>query len=156
MKRNDRILLLGAAVGTALVMAGCGGSADEVPSVEAPAEPEPTASQPEEVEPTASESVQDEPTEAEPEEAALVLVNGRTTKLDRYAAHNLHTAYGEETATLYALLGAAIKSAKTERTVEGLDDVTGKLRGFKANAMQQAAAEAIAQAENVVAIVGTP
>lgn len=86
--------------------------------------------------------------------ATLVVVTGRATKLDRYAAHNLRTAYGEETATLYALLGAAIKKARTPRTVDGLDDILGKVKGFKADKAQQAAAEAIAGAENVVAIAG--
>jgi NADH-quinone oxidoreductase subunit G len=86
--------------------------------------------------------------------ATLVLVNGRATKLDRYAAHNLRTAYGEETAALYALLGATLEKTRSGRQVDGLDDLGGNLRAFKADKAQKAAADAIAGVGDVVAIVG--
>jgi NADH-quinone oxidoreductase subunit G len=86
--------------------------------------------------------------------ATLVVVGGRPTKLDRYAAHVLRTAYGEETAALYALLAAAIDKSRTGRQVDGLDDLLGKLGNFKADDVQQAAVDAISGAGNLVAIVG--
>jgi len=86
--------------------------------------------------------------------ATLIVINGRPTKLDRHATHNLRAAFGDEAATLYALLGAAIDEARSGREVDGLDDLVSKLGAFKADDAQQAAAEAIAAATNVVAIVG--
>jgi hypothetical protein len=81
MKRIDLTLLLGIAVGLALLVTACGGGAEEAPPTEAPAEPEPTITEPEEVEPTEAEPVEAEPTEEVPEEAALVLVNASSTEV---------------------------------------------------------------------------
>jgi NADH-quinone oxidoreductase subunit G len=65
--------------------------------------------------------------------ARLIVVNPRHTKLDRYAAHVIHYAYGQESAVLSAFLpGAADKP----------EDI-------------RLAAEAFAQAENAVILFGS-
>src|SRR4030095_7187392 len=48
--------------------------------------------------------------------ANLVVVNGRETRLDKFATHAVRYSYGEEAATLNAMLS----SVKTVKGVDGL------------------------------------
>jgi NADH-quinone oxidoreductase subunit G len=84
--------------------------------------------------------------------AALIVINGRETRLDKYASHSLRYAYGEETALLNAMLGA-IKPLKGVQ-VDGLDDAIKNAKASKASKEAKAAAEALAGANNVVMFVG--
>ncbi len=65
--------------------------------------------------------------------AALIVVNARPTKLDRYAAHSIACAYGEEAGALLSFLPGAKNASDAVK----------------------AAAEVFAQAENAVIIYGS-
>jgi len=75
--------------------------------------------------------------------AALIVANPRLTKLERAAAHSLRYNYGEETATVLALVNAL--SAKRPE-LPGGQALTAELK---------AAAEAFAKAENAIIIYGS-
>ncbi len=85
--------------------------------------------------------------------ARLIVVNGRRTRLDLFAAHVVRYAYGDEVATLSAMLGAV--TPNPGRTVEGLDETMAAAMGFQADEYLEAAAQAFASAENAVVIVGS-
>src|SRR5574341_555728 len=84
--------------------------------------------------------------------AALIVVNGRGTRLDDSATHTIRCAYGEETATLNAILGA-IKPPKGHKP-DGLEQTLKHAAGFKADKPIKAAADAVSKAANVVIMVG--
>ncbi|MCU0486072.1 MAG: NADH-quinone oxidoreductase subunit NuoG [Anaerolineales bacterium] len=75
--------------------------------------------------------------------ATLIVVNPRATKLDRYAAHVLRYAYGNEAAAVLALVN--VLSAKRPE-LPGKVPLTSELK---------AAAEAFAKAENGIVIYGS-
>ena len=85
--------------------------------------------------------------------AKLIVLNGRRTRLDLFAAHVIRYAYGEEATALGAMLGAV--KPKPGRAVEGLDEVMSAAAEFEADKDIKAAARAFAEAENAVAIVGS-
>jgi NADH-quinone oxidoreductase subunit G len=80
-------------------------------------------------------------------------VNGRETRLDKHADHSLRYAYGEETATLNAMLGA-LKPVKGLK-IDGLDEAIKNAKTAKASKEAKAAADAVAGATNVVFFVGS-
>ena len=86
--------------------------------------------------------------------ATLILVNGRTTKLDRYTEYNLRPAYGEETASVLAVLGAIINKVRPGREIDGLSNLQSKLSGYGADRVIDEVASIVAEANNVIAIVG--
>ncbi len=87
--------------------------------------------------------------------ATLIVVNGRGTRLDKYAAHAIRYAYGDEVAMLNAMLGSLGKEeVRPEREVEGLLEALKHAKGFKASAEVKAAASAFAAARNAVIFVG--
>ena len=75
--------------------------------------------------------------------ATLIVANPRSTKTDRYAKHLLRYTYGQEAATILAMVNAL--SAKRPE-IPGKVALSPELR---------AAAEAFAQAENAVLIYGS-
>ncbi len=83
--------------------------------------------------------------------AALVVVNGRETRLDKFAAHPVRYAYGEEVATLNGMLA----SVKTGKGVEGLSEAIKEAKNSKPGKEAKAAAEAIAGANNLIIFVGS-
>lgn len=87
--------------------------------------------------------------------ATLILVGGRHTKLDRYAAITLNTNYGEEAAAVLGLLAEASGKGQPGREVDGLKEAIKQAKNFKADAIGKAAAQAILDANNVVAVVGS-
>jgi len=87
--------------------------------------------------------------------ATLIVVNGRGTRLDNYAAHLIRYRYGDEVATLNAMLGSLNRDQiRPDREVEGLDEVLKHAKGFKAGAEVKAAAAAFAAARHAVIFVG--
>jgi NADH-quinone oxidoreductase subunit G len=84
--------------------------------------------------------------------AALIVVNGRETRLDKFAAHSVRYAYGEEVAALNAMLGS--RKPKPSRTVEGLDAAYEQAAGITTSRDAREAAKAFAEAENAVIFVG--
>jgi NADH-quinone oxidoreductase subunit G len=86
--------------------------------------------------------------------ASLVVVNGRETRLDKFATHSVRYTYGEETAALNGMLGLV----KPQGKIDGLDAAIKAAKASKASkASKEAktAAEAIAAASNVVLFVGS-
>ena len=75
--------------------------------------------------------------------AVLIVANPRPTKLDRYAVHVLRYAYGDEAATILAVLNAL--SAKRPNPA-GSVTITAEIK---------AAAEAFAKGENGIVIYGS-
>ena len=87
--------------------------------------------------------------------ATLIVLNGRETRLDKFATHRIRYAYGEEVATLNAMLGSLDdEHIQPEREVEGLEETLRHARGFEASPELAAAAKAFAGAENAILIVG--
>ncbi len=87
--------------------------------------------------------------------ASLIVVSGRGTPADKWAAHRVRCAYGEEVATLTAMLGSLPKAAiQPGRGVDGLDQTVKQAGEVKASAEAKAAAKTLAGAANVVAFVG--
>jgi NADH-quinone oxidoreductase subunit G len=85
--------------------------------------------------------------------AALIVVNGRETRLDKHATHSLRYAYGEEAAMLNAMLGAV--KPVNGLAVDGLDEAVKNAKAVKANKEAKTAAEVVAEANNVVMFVGS-
>ncbi|RMF50808.1 MAG: NADH dehydrogenase (quinone) subunit G [Anaerolineae bacterium] len=77
--------------------------------------------------------------------ATLIVANPRPTKIARYAHHELRYAYGQEAATVLAMVNA-IGSQKTR--------LPAWIADFSGDEALQAAAQAFAQAENAVVIYG--
>lgn len=78
--------------------------------------------------------------------ARLIVANGRSTKLERYAAHTIRYAYGAEAAAVLAMANAL--SAKRPGLPESVQSL---LRSPEL----QAAAKAFAEAENAVILFGS-
>jgi NADH-quinone oxidoreductase subunit G len=87
--------------------------------------------------------------------AVLIVLNGRATRLDDYAAHSLRYEFGGEVASLNAMLGSLSKRVKAGREVEGLDEVRAAAAKFPANRAMSAATRAFAGADNAVVMVGS-
>ncbi len=87
--------------------------------------------------------------------ADVVVINGRQTRLDKFAMHCVAYTYGEEVATLNGMLGCLSKSSiKPGRHVGGLDEAIQHAKAFEASKEAKAAAKAISEAENVIVLVG--
>jgi NADH-quinone oxidoreductase subunit G len=78
--------------------------------------------------------------------ATLIVVNPRSTKLDRAAQHVLRYSYGAEAASILALANAL--STKQP-------DLPEAVRGLARNPEFKAAAQAFAQAENAIILYGS-
>jgi NADH-quinone oxidoreductase subunit G len=87
--------------------------------------------------------------------AALIVLNGRATRLDDYAAHSVRYDFGGEVAALNAMLGSLSKRVKAGREVEGLEETRAAAAKFPASRAMSAAARAFAGAENAVVMVGS-
>ncbi|MBN1311687.1 MAG: NADH-quinone oxidoreductase subunit NuoG [Anaerolineae bacterium] len=85
--------------------------------------------------------------------AMLITIGGRETRLDKFATHSLRYDYTEEVATLNALLGC-MKLTGLPRSVDGLKEAVKGARAFKPDKAIKDAAEALAGANNVIALVG--
>jgi NADH-quinone oxidoreductase subunit G len=83
--------------------------------------------------------------------AALVVVNGRQTRLDNFATHPVRYAYGEEVTTLNAMLG----SVKAGKGITGLDEALKAAKSDKASKEAKAAAGAISGVNNLIVFVGS-
>ncbi len=77
--------------------------------------------------------------------ATLIVANPRPTKIARYASHELRYAYGQEAATLLAMVNA-IGSQKTR--------LPDWVKAYSADEALRSAAAAFAQAENAIVIYG--
>ncbi len=86
--------------------------------------------------------------------AQVIVVNGRETRLDKCATHRVRYRYGDEIATLNAMLGS-LEDLQPGRPVEGLDEAVQHARQFKVSDAAGAAAHAFAQAENAILLVGS-
>jgi NADH-quinone oxidoreductase subunit G len=90
--------------------------------------------------------------------AKLIVLNGRSTKLDKYAACTLHYEYGEAVGALNNLIGA-LKSGKAldddfgKNRAEGYNDVKGAKYGTVAAPFKEAA-EILAGTQNLIVFVG--
>ncbi len=88
--------------------------------------------------------------------AQVIVINGRETRLDKFATHAVRYAYGDEIATLNALLGSLPKSAiQPGRVVEGLEEALAYARECKASADVRAAAKSLTEARHAIAFVGS-
>jgi NADH-quinone oxidoreductase subunit G len=76
----------------------------------------------------------------------LIVANGRSTKLERYAAHIIRYAYGSEAAAVLAMANAL--SAKRP-------DLPESVQSLLRSPELQAAAKAFAEAENAVILFGS-
>jgi NADH-quinone oxidoreductase subunit G len=76
----------------------------------------------------------------------LIVLNPRTTRLDKYAQHYVHYGYGEQTTALLSMINFL--------SPESLD-LQGEGGKFSSNVDLQAAAEVFAQAENGIIIFGS-
>jgi len=93
--------------------------------------------------------------------AKLIVVNGRETKLDRYASHHLRIRYGSAP---HLLLGLTKLVLKEDLAIHRLEDFKKNLSAFDpksterltgiAAAELKAAAETFAQAENAIVVFG--
>lgn len=83
--------------------------------------------------------------------AALVVVNGRETKLDRYTRHSIRYRYGEEVGAVHGLLKRAVDLRRSPG-IEGFAELKEALRDIDSG--DSDAANAIAEAENLVVVVG--
>ncbi|MBI5928338.1 MAG: molybdopterin-dependent oxidoreductase [Chloroflexi bacterium] len=90
--------------------------------------------------------------------ATVVVLNGRSTKMDHYAKFSLRYDYGDAIGAVNSLAGHIVngKLHKDDALgrVEGFSDLQTTLKKTKAYAGYEAAAEAIASAENVVVFCG--
>jgi NADH-quinone oxidoreductase subunit G len=84
--------------------------------------------------------------------ASLIVLNGRKTRLDRFATHTIHYVYGDEVATLNAMLGSI--KPHPGREVAGLDETLKAAKLFKASKEIKAAAQVFAEANNAVILTG--
>jgi NADH-quinone oxidoreductase subunit G len=93
--------------------------------------------------------------------ANLITVNGRETKLDRYANHHLRIRYGSAP---HLLLGLARLLIEPGTTVDGLEDFEHHLTGFDPVSVAQlagisvddlqAVADVLSQAKDVIVVFG--
>ncbi len=91
--------------------------------------------------------------------ATVVVANARPTKLDRYAARTVRYRYGEAVRVLHNFAAIARRSEKLDAEllsarVEGWDALEDDLKGSRVPDEQEAAAEAILDAENLVVLAG--
>ncbi len=91
--------------------------------------------------------------------AKVVVANGRPTKLDKYASHVIHYAFGDAVGVLNNLAAVArrddkLDTAAFEGRIEGLDDYLEGLKGTRVPNDQVAVAEALLAAENLMIFVG--
>ncbi len=77
--------------------------------------------------------------------ATLIVANPHPTKIGRYARYDLRYAYGQEAATVLAMVNA-VGSKKTP--------VPDWVRAYRPDAAQEEAARAFAEAENAIVIYG--
>jgi NADH-quinone oxidoreductase subunit G len=84
--------------------------------------------------------------------ATLIVLGARHTKLHRYADHAIWYNYGDEVATLNAMLGAI--EPTPGRDVEGLEEALNDARRYQADEALHAAALAFAGAQDAVVICG--
>ncbi|NDJ53545.1 MAG: molybdopterin-dependent oxidoreductase, partial [Chloroflexi bacterium] len=77
-----------------------------------------------------------------------ILLNGRKTRLDKFASHSIRYAYGEEVNTLRALL------AQADLVSEGLDDILADAKSAPSSDDIQAAATVISEANNLIIFAG--
>jgi NADH-quinone oxidoreductase subunit G len=93
--------------------------------------------------------------------AKLIVVNGRETKLDRYASHRMRIRYGSAP---HLLLGLTKLVLKQDLAIHGLEKFKKNLSAFDPNSTERltgiaapelkAAAETFAQAENAIVVFG--
>ncbi|MBN1287235.1 MAG: NADH-quinone oxidoreductase subunit NuoG [Anaerolineae bacterium] len=83
--------------------------------------------------------------------AALVVVNGRATKLDRCTPHVVRYRYGAEAAAVYSLVRGAV-DFRRKLDIAGYEALKAAVREVKA--ADKDACDAVAGAENLVVIVG--
>jgi len=92
--------------------------------------------------------------------ATLVVANARPTKLDRRAAFKLRYAYGGEVSLLNDLLAAVLDGGFENKDflaarVDGFDELRRQLAQAPARQDLAGAAQAVAQAQNLVVIYGS-
>lgn len=87
--------------------------------------------------------------------ATVVVLNGRPTKMDRYAKFSLRYDYGDAVGAVNSLTAHIVNGnhQKADRA-EGFADLQKALKKVKADDRYAAAAEAIAGADNVVVFCG--
>jgi NADH-quinone oxidoreductase subunit G len=91
--------------------------------------------------------------------AQVVVANGRTTKLDQYAAAVVHYDYGEAVAVLHHFAAIARRQDKIAddviaARVDGYADFEAELKKARVPQDQAGAAETLLKAENLIVFVG--
>ncbi|HPV06174.1 MAG TPA: NADH-quinone oxidoreductase subunit NuoG [Aggregatilineales bacterium] len=89
--------------------------------------------------------------------ATVITVNGRDTRLDKFATYRIRYHYGEEVATLNGMLSAAIQGGFAQAAdggIDGLADVLENARQYQPAEDVAAAAAAFASANNAIIMVG--